>query len=395
MNPKPHHGKTLDEEEANDSSPWLVPRAAYVHIPFCAHHCGYCDFAVVEGREDQIDRYLNALQLELQRLGFPRPIDTLFLGGGTPSHLNEAQLGRLFAALDRWLPRHERSEVSLEANPDSFDNAKAELLRHLGVTRISLGVQSFQPLVLRVLERRHHPQHVFSAAEAAHRVGLRLSLDLIFGVPGQSLANWREDLRRAIDLQPEQISTYGLTWEKGTRLWKQQQRRELIPLTEESERAMYEAAMDDLETAGYSQYEISSFARPGGRCQHNQVYWANEAFFGFGMGAAAYVGGTRTLNVRQLDEYLRRRESGRSPVFQTETLGPEERARETLTLNLRRVEGVERTRFRRQTGFDVDTLAGPALARHVRAGLMIDDGGRIALTRAGRCVADSIVTDLL
>jgi oxygen-independent coproporphyrinogen-3 oxidase len=304
-------------------------------------------------------------------------------------------LARLFALLDAWLPHGSAAEVSLEANPDSLDRGKVEVLRASGVTRISLGVQSFQAHVLQVLERRHEPRQVAPAASAIREAGLRLSLDLIFGVPGQSLADWRDDLRRAIDLQPEHISTYGLTFEKGTRLWKQRRRGELIGLAEDVERAMYEMAMEVLEDAGYLQYEISSFARPGGRCRHNQVYWANEAFWGFGMGAAAYVSGTRTLNVRQLEEYVRRLKTGRSPVFQAETLRPLERARETLSLNLRRVEGIVRSQFRAQTGFDVDRLAGEALARHVALGLMTDDGERIALTRAGRCVADSIITAIL
>lgn len=378
-----------------DHLPWATPRAAYVHIPFCAHHCGYCDFAVVEGRDDLIDRYLDALRLDLARLGSPRPVDTIFVGGGTPSHLTEHQLERLFHAIKYWIPWSVGAEISLEANPDSLDAAKIRLLRDVGVTRISLGVQSFQPRILHMLERRHQPHHVAPCTEAVLKAGMRLSIDLIFGVPGQSLADWKDDLRRAIALQPEQISTYGLTYEKGTRLWKQRQKGGLIPLHEDLERAMYEAAMDDLEAAGYPQYEISSFAKPGGRCRHNQVYWANEAFWGFGMGAAAYVVGTRTLNVRQIDEYIRRLEANQSPVFQSETLPPEERARETLALNLRRVEGVDRIRFREQTGYDVDELAGAAISRHVAAGLLLDDGRWVKLTRTGRCVADSLITEML
>ena len=158
---------------------------------------------------------------------------------------------------------------------------------------------------------------------------------------------------------------------------------------------MYKCAMESLEAAGYQQYEISSFARSGGRCRHNEVYWANEAFLGVGVGAAAYVNGTRTLNVRSTQDYIRRLFAGETPVFQSETLAPEERARETLSVNLRRAGGVGRERFCEQTGLDLDDLAGAALARHVAAGRMVDDGAAVRLTRSGRCVADSIVTDLL
>jgi oxygen-independent coproporphyrinogen-3 oxidase len=376
--------------------PWLEPRSAYIHIPFCAHHCGYCDFAVTAGQDHLIDLYLEALAVELeQACKDPKPLRTLSLGGGTPSHLSLRQLDKLFAVLDRQLPREANAEVSLEANPDTFDAEKAELLAEHGVNRISVGVQSFQPHLLRVLERQHEPRHVAPAVEAAKRFNGRVSIDLIFGVPGQTLAEWYADLRAAMQLEPDHISTYGLTFEKGTRLWKQQRAGDVKSLDEELELQMYRHAMELLEANGFEQYEISSFAKPGSRSVHNQVYWANEAFWGVGVGAAAYIGGTRTLNVRTTQDYIKRVLAGESPVFQSETLPPEERARETLALNLRRAEGVIRKRFREQTGFDVDALAGPALQRHVAAGLMIDDGASLCLTRDGRCVADSIVADVL
>jgi oxygen-independent coproporphyrinogen III oxidase len=375
--------------------PWLEPRSAYVHIPFCAHHCGYCDFAVTAGQDHLIELYLEALALELTALPDAKPLGTLSLGGGTPSHLSLRQIAKLFTVLDRQLPRELGAEVSLEANPDTFDSDKAKLLADHGVNRISLGVQSFHPHLLRVLERRHEPQHVAPAVEAAKRFNGRVSIDLIFGVPGQTLAEWDSGLRRAMELQPDHISTYGLTFEKGTRLWKQQRAGQLKALDEELELQMYRHAMELLEANGFEQYEISSFANPGCRSVHNQVYWANEVFWGFGVGAAAYVNGTRTLNVRNTQDYIKRVLAGESSVFQSETLAPEERARETLALNLRRSEGVIRARFLEQTGFDVDALAGPALQRHVAAGLMIDDGTSLRLTRSGRCVADSIVSDVL
>lgn len=375
--------------------PWLEPRSAYVHIPFCAHHCGYCDFAVTAGQDHLIDLYLEALSVDVGGRETTNNLHTLFLGGGTPSHLSSTQLKRLFDDLNRCLPRTGDAEVSLEANPDTFTAEKARLLAGFGVNRISLGVQSFQPHLLRVLERRHEPVHVEPAIEAARRYNGRVSIDLIFGVPGQTFEEWDVDLRRAIALDPEQISTYGLTFEKGTRLWKQQQHGDVLPVEEDLELRMYQHAMDILEAAGYAQYEISSFARPGGECRHNQVYWANESFFGFGVGAAAYLNGTRTLNIRSTADYVRKVLAGETPVFQSEKLFGEERARETLTLNLRRVAGVERDRFQKQTGYVLDDLAGAVLQRHAAAGLLEDSGSRLRLTRAGRCLADSIMTDLL
>ena len=375
--------------------PWLWPRAAYVHVPFCAHHCGYCDFAVAAGRDHLIDRYLDALAAELATLGAPQPVETLFLGGGTPTHLGPAPLERLLAAVTRWLPLRPGGEFSVEGNPGTLDAARVDVLAAFGVNRVSLGAQSFHPEVLRVLERDHRPADVPRAVAAVRRRIAQVSLDLIFGVPGQSPADWEADLHAALALGPDHLSTYGLTYEKGTRLWKQRRRGEIRSLDEEAERAQYELAMDVLAAAGLEHYEISSFARPGRRCRHNQVYWANEAYFGFGMGAARYVGGSRELNTRDLHTYLRRALAGASPTFQRETLGPEERARETAALQLRRAEGVRRVPFRAQTGFALDDLAGPAVARLAALGLLHDDGAGVCLTREGKCVADAVIREVL
>jgi len=264
-----------------------------VHIPFCAHHCGYCDFAVVTGQDHHIDMYIAGLAAELSQLGTPQPVRTLFLGGGTPTYLSCRQLEVLLTTIRRWLPPEPGHEFSVEANPGTLDAAKVAVLEDHGVNRLSLGAQSFHPHLLRVLERNHAPADVGRSLDAAgKRIG-NISLDLIFGVPGQTLAEWRADLDQGLAFQPAHVSTYGLTFEKGTRLWKQQAAGALHALGEEAELAMYLEAMDRLESAGFEHYEISSFARPGCRCRHNQVYWANEAYFGFGVGAARYVEGCR------------------------------------------------------------------------------------------------------
>lgn len=376
-------------------SRWLLPTAAYIHVPFCAHHCGYCDFAVSAGQDHLMELYLEALTLELQTLGEPRPVQTVFIGGGTPTYLNCRQLERLLTQINHWLPRHGDTEFSIEATPESLDDDKVAVLAEQGINRVSIGVQSFHTPLLRLLERIHQPADVPRAVACVKQRIQRVSLDLIFGVPGQSLAEWDSDLKQALALQPDHLATYGLTYEKGTRLWKQQQRGQVQALSEEAELALYLHALDVLEAAGFEHYEISNFARPGCRCRHNQVYWANEAYFGFGVGAARYVNGRRELNVRDTRLYIQRVLAGATPTFQSEVLGPEERARETLALQLRRSDGIDRAAFREQTGFDLDALAGAALARHQALGLVADDGRRLRLTRQGQCVADALLTDLL
>jgi len=374
---------------------WLWPRAAYIHVPFCAHHCGYCDFAVATGQDDLIDRYIDAIAAELSTLGTPQRVETLFLGGGTPTYLSPSQLERLLSEVNRWLPLAADGEFSVEANPGTLDEAKIGVLADHGVNRVSLGAQSFHPRLLDVLERDHAPADVPLAVDRVRRRIARVSLDLIFGVPGQTLEEWQTDLDRALALGPEHLSTYGLTYEKGTRLWKQRQQGLVHALDEKTELELYAHGIDVLEAAGYEHYEISSFARPGGRCRHNQVYWANEAYFGFGMGAARYVAGRREINTRDLRGYIQRATAGEPTSFQSEALDPEERARETLALGLRRAEGIDRGRFRAQTGFELDILAGEAIDRHVELGLLEDDGKSVRLTRAGKYVADSVIERLL
>jgi oxygen-independent coproporphyrinogen-3 oxidase len=375
--------------------PWLWPRAAYIHIPFCAHHCGYCDFAIAIGREGLIDQYLSSLSMELAFLERAQPVRSIFIGGGTPTHLAPSQLERLLTTLCQWLPLERGGEFSVEANPEDLTAEKVPLLAQFGVTRVSLGAQSFHPHLLSVLDRRHLPAEVPRAVERVRSRIPEVSLDLIFGVPGQSLAEWRDDLTRVLALRPDHVSTYGLTYEKGTPLWKDRQRGRIRPLSEEAELALYATAIDTLMDAGFEHYEISNFARPGRRSRHNEVYWANEAYFGFGMGAARYVLGRRELNTRDLDGYLRRIEAGDAATFQSEELGPEERARETMAVQLRRSEGIDRERFRLQTGFELDAIAHAPITRHVELGLLDDDGQRVCLTRQGKYVADWVIQRLL
>jgi oxygen-independent coproporphyrinogen-3 oxidase len=350
---------------------------------------------VAAGQDHLADAYLDALAVEMAHLQRPCVVQTLFLGGGTPTHLSPRQLERLLGTVLRWLPLAVGGEFSVESNPDTLDADKVAVLADHGVNRVSLGVQSFQPHLLRTLERSHDPDSVPVAVEAVRRRISFVSLDLIFGVPGQGLAEWQTDLERALALSPDHVSTYGLTYEKGTRLWKQRRRGQLVPLDEAAERAMYELAMNTLEAAGLEHYEISNFAYPGRRSRHNQVYWANEAYFGFGLGAARYVRCRREVNTRDLHAYISRAARG-EPVTQSgEELSPEERARETMAVQLRRCDGIDRDAFRVQTGFDLDRVASALLPALVDLGLLADDGRRVALTREGKFVADAIIERLL
>lgn len=376
---------------------WIRPRALYVHVPFCAHKCGYCDFASLAGADHQADRYLNALEREIAlTVTAPAEVDTIFIGGGTPTRLTPEQLARLLLLIRTWFPLRDGGEWTVEANPGTLDLAKVDALVQGGVNRVSLGAQSFQPALLAALERNHDPEDVGRAIAMIRPRFDYWSFDLIFGVPGSTLDDWETDLETALALTPAHLSCYGLVYEKGTELWKQWQAGRVKAVDEEVERAMYAHTIDRLADAGLSQYEISNFAQPGHESRHNLVYWANDAYFGIGLGAARYVDGVRSANTRDLGGYLRRLERGEPATGPTETLDSEARARETAVLMLRRTQlGLERADFIRRTRHDIDQLAGSAITKFVSRGLLDDDGQRLRFTHEGLFLADSVLCEFL
>ncbi|HUG67953.1 MAG TPA: radical SAM family heme chaperone HemW [Pirellulaceae bacterium] len=372
------------------NSRFAPPRAAYIHVPFCRHRCGYCNFTLIAGRDDLVDTYLQAIERELSWLETPREVDTLFIGGGTPTHLSGEQLQQLCGIVTHWFPLASGHEFSVEANPLDLTSEKAELLASHGVNRISLGVQSFSPSKLALLERDHRGEHIEAAFEAARRTMRSVSLDLIFGSPGETVESWKHELKLALDLAPDHVSTYGLTFERGTSFWSRLQKEEIARVAEEDERQMYLAAIDQLTQAGFDHYEVSNFAMPGHRCRHNEVYWGGNTYFAAGPGAARYVDGRRETNHRSTTTYLNRILSDQSPVAESETLSHEDAARERLVFGLRRLEGVGRENFKSQTGFEIDQLVGESLAEFASRDLLEDTGSRIRLTRQGLLVSDSI-----
>jgi oxygen-independent coproporphyrinogen-3 oxidase len=391
IRPEPNSPPDLDPVD-----PWIWPRAAYVHIPFCAHKCGYCDFASLAGSDHLADQYLDALELEMSRMGEPQAVDTVFVGGGTPTRLDARQLERMLAMVRRWFPLTPGGEWTVEANPGTLDETKVDVLARGGVNRVSLGAQSFQPALLKALERNHTPEEVPRALDLIRPRFPYWSFDLIFGVPGSNPSMWADDVETALALEPSHLSCYGLVFEKGTALWKQERAGLVSPVDEEFEREMYEHTIDRLAAEGLVMYEISNFARPGQESKHNLVYWTNDAYFGVGLGAARYLRGVRSSNTRDLPTYLKKLNEGREATGPTETLDAEARARETAVLMLRRtVIGLDRDDFFKRTGFAFDAIAGDALVKHRRGGLLEDDEIRVRFTREGLFLADTVLSDLV
>ncbi len=374
----------------------MTPRAAYLHVPFCAHRCGYCNFALVAGRRDLIPAYLEGIARELaHHLAGPAPVDTLYFGGGTPTQLGTEGLSQLFDLTCQWHPLAAGYEWTVEANPADVDQPIVDTLVSAGVNRLSLGGQSFREAKLKILERDHTPADIARSIDLARAAGMSVALDLIFAAPGETISGWEYDIAQGLALEPDHISVYGLTYEQGTRYWSRRLHGELASLDEGLERQMYEHAIDRLVAAGFEHYEVSNFARPGRRSRHNETYWRGDGYYAAGPGAARYVAGVRETNHRSTTTWLKRVLSGEDPVAEREELDPEAQARERLVFGLRRLEGVSRQEFQHQTGYEVDELAGPAITRFIDLGMLIDDGDRIRLTREGLMVSDAMWPELL
>ncbi|MCA9269056.1 MAG: radical SAM family heme chaperone HemW [Planctomycetales bacterium] len=373
-----------------------APRSVYVHVPFCRRRCGYCNFTLIAERPDLIDDYLTAIEREVDAWPQPLEIDTMHIGGGTPTQLNAQQWRRLWNILQARFHLARGAEFAVEANPADVDAAMADVLAELGVNRLSLGAQSFDDAKLERLERDHRAADVRRAVELARQRGVNdVSLDLMFAAPEETLPAWRSDLNAALALAPDHVSTYGLTIEKGAAFYGRLQRGRLTEAHEELQRSMYLAAIDALTAAGFEHYEVSNFARPGMRSRHNEAYWTMRPYLAFGPGAARFVDGRRETNHRSVATYLRRVLAGQSPVAESETLGPEDAARERLVFGLRRLEGIDLSEFAAQTGTSVERLAGAAVAKCVDLGLLEFCGNRLRLTQAGLLVSDAIWPELL
>jgi oxygen-independent coproporphyrinogen III oxidase len=370
-----------------------TPQAAYIHVPFCHTRCPYCSFTVVANRLDLVDRYVEAVSRELSALGSPHPVETIFIGGGTPTLLPRKPMGRLFEEIRHWTPLKDNGEWSIEANPQDINQDLCLLLRDQGVNRISLGGQSFHDTKLKTLGRDHTGDQLAKAIDVASHWFDEVSVDLIFGVPGEDLPIWQADLNNAISRGVSHVSTYGLTYEKGARYWSQLQKGELVAVPEETELEMYLHAIGSLQENGFVHYEVSNFAKPGSECQHNQVYWQGDPWLGIGPGAAAYVGGTRSVNHRSTLKYLQRIEAGESPIAESQVLDWSTRTRERFIFGMRRLRGVEWTSFS-QTGepkaIEEISLQIP---KHIKLGFLEWHEGYIRLTAAGLPISDSLWLD--
>lgn len=371
----------------------------YVHIPFCASRCSYCDFfstlRLDEVGHDYVEALIAEARLRKAELN-GEPVKTLYMGGGTPSQLPLPLLARLIDGLKATLDLNAVQEFTLEANPDDVTPEWSAAVRALGVNRVSMGVQSFQDAVLRLVGRRHTARQAIDAVASLRHAGIdNISIDLIYGLPGQTLETWAESVRQAVDLRPQHISAYGLTYEPGTRLWQQRECGEVVEASEDQYLDMYRILVGLLQVAGYEHYEISNFALPGYRSRHNSSYWNETPYLGLGAAAHSYDGTMRRSNPADLCGYIRRITSGQ-PACQVEDLAWWERYDERVMLGLRTADGVDAHRLRSDFGDKAWAHFVSEARRHIDAGNMIcTDDGRYILTSEGIVLSDSVMRDLM
>jgi len=384
-----------------------VPSAIYLHIPFCRIKCPYCDFVSFAGREELIPRYVRALARELEarlQRSTPTPFApiSLYFGGGTPSLLTADQVAFLLAEVRRLAAPRAAMEVTLEANPGTVDRASLGALREAGVNRLTLGCQTFQPEFLPGLGRLHDVQDNLRAIADARAAGFaERNLDLMFGLPDQTLEQWSDDLDIALGSEPSHLSLYDLTVEPGTDFARREERGLLDRPDEELRAAMYELACQRCEEAGLLAYEVSNFARPGSECRHNQVYWRGHPYIGVGVAAHGFAPATghpdfgrRWWNRSDPLGYVHAVEAGELPEAGSERLTRRQAMDEALLLGLRTREGIRRDVFRRRFGVDLDVALGAPLQAALAAGLVRSDEEAIVATQAGRITLDSLIRAL-
>ncbi|MBF2563598.1 radical SAM family heme chaperone HemW [Listeria seeligeri] len=383
----------INEENARNTS------AVYIHIPFCEHICYYCDFNKVFLEGQPVDEYVDLLIKEMQITAANKqmePIDTVFVGGGTPTTLNEAQIAKLCTAIQEIFPMKEEVEFSFEANPGDLSVAKVQTMKDYGVNRISMGVQSFNNDLLKKIGRIHTVKDVYQSVENMRTVGFEnVSIDLIFSLPGQTEADFQDTLNQALALDLPHYSAYSLIIEPKTIFYNLMQKGKLFLPGQDAEANMYDLLLVEMDKYGRKQYEISNFAKEGFESKHNITYWSNKHYYGFGAGAHGYIGNTRYSNFGPIKKYMEPLQENKLPVFQQKELTLKEKMEEEMFLGLRKVSGVSKAGFQRKFGQDLDATFQNAIQKTMAKGWLENNEENVALTRNGRFLGNNVFQEFL
>jgi len=376
------------------------PLGLYIHIPYCIHKCGYCDFNSHPIKHDEMDHYIDALVAEMQHYAKiysnTNIIKTIFLGGGTPTTLTVYQLERILKECVKEFKVTPDAEITIEANPATIDIEQMKSIRQTGYNRISIGVQSFDKTELKLLDRAHGPEEVHSTVDCARKAGFdNLSLDLMFAIPNQSLSSWESNLDKALGKNPEHLSTYNLTIEQGTAFSKLQSNGKLIMPEDGHQLELYKKTIERLTKKGFHHYEISNFARQGKECKHNITYWENTNTLGLGAGASSYINGTRFKNINLPAHYIRQVKEEKTAVEHSETLGPRQAMGETIMLGLRLLKGISIHQFERRFQVSFINLFKNIIHSLKEKELILIEDDRLRLSPKGLFLADSVILEFI
>jgi putative oxygen-independent coproporphyrinogen III oxidase len=371
----------------------------YIHIPFCIKKCFYCDFFSVPTlarKEEVVDALVQELKMGVTFLGDGCPkLRTIYFGGGTPSLLEKGDFEKLFSTIEKCYDIRSCEEITLEANPDDLNPEYIRMLRSLPFNRISIGVQSFQDEELKAINRRHSAAQAVQAIEDCHAMGFdNISLDLMYGLPGQTMDSFRSSIARALDMPVRHISSYALSWEEGSVLYKKHEQGLLVQTDDEVLETCYFELIDRLERAGFMQYELSNFAVQGFESKHNSSYWNGVPYLGIGPGAHSYNGAVRRMNIRSIAKYI----SGikaRKPVGETETLDAGTLYNDFIITRLRTVKGLALSELEATFGHERLVYCMDNAAKSIRNGFLIVENDRLRMQRKGYFIADNILSDLL
>ncbi|MBM7855705.1 oxygen-independent coproporphyrinogen-3 oxidase [Desulfohalotomaculum tongense] len=372
----------------------------YIHVPFCLQKCRYCDFVSYPYNKDDARSYLQALEREMQyyarRLTPGRRVSTVFIGGGTPTVLETGDLTKLLENARRYFQWSEDAEVTVEANPGTINKHKLYMLHQMGVNRLSLGVQAYQSRLLNLLGRVHDYRQVLQGVSAARQVGFNnLNLDLIFGIPGQSLKDWQESLAMLADLQPEHLACYSLQLEEGTPLAAAVERGEVTPCREELELKMYNKLIDFLTARGYRHYEISNFSKPGCQCRHNLLYWHNGEYLGLGPAAHSHLDMQRWSNTASIRQYTGQVLKNVPPVTERHKLTKKDVMIETAFMGLRLLQGLDRNEFYRRFGQRITDVWPEEVKKLCHQGLLELTDTHLRLTGKGLRLANLVFREFV
>ncbi len=374
-----------------------MPSSLYIHIPFCATKCYYCAFNTYFFHKEQAKTYLDALRTEME-LYAPQTasLQTIFIGGGTPSILSAKSLERLFADIKRHFHIFPNTEITVECNPGTVDGEKLSLMRDAGVNRLSFGLQAMQDETLRQLGRIHTVEEFLHSYQLAREFGFgNINIDLIFALPEQTMEAWQHTLSETISLEPEHISAYNLVMEESTLFHDWWKVGKLVLPPEETEADMFQWTIETLTSHGYTHYEICNFARPNREVKHNLVYWNNQEYVGLGVGACGYVGGVRYTNIRGILPYIEALRQHKKPIADSERLTEYAEKAETLMLALRKREGICLADYEQRFGEKVDVAFGNTIKKWTDLELLEENGTHLRLTQRGLFLANEVFVELM